>query len=421
MEGVQVVPAQEHGIDYQDISPAARHVLETLSDGGYEAYLVGGGVRDLMLGLHPKDFDVATNARPEQVRNLFDRCRIIGRRFRLAHVQMGRDRIEIATFRGGHRSRRGRAHVSVTAGGRIVRDNAYGTIDEDAVRRDFTVNALFYEPNEDVVLDFVGGVRDLKRCRLCMIGQPEVRYREDPVRLLRVVRFAAKLNFKISAEADRPISELASLLTEVSPARLFDEVIKIFHSGHGKAAFDLLRDKHLLAQLFPRTEMVLNQNHAPDLEFIRAALANTDTRMSQGLPVSPAFIYAVLMWPDVRMLLNQVDPGELNRRNAMGVCTRRALEHQARTISIPQRHALMIREIWVGQPHLEVGPSHHPERMIERRYFRAAYDFLGLRAKGDPSLQGAYKAWTREQERSGSASDSAPQGERRRRRRRRRR
>lgn len=414
----RVVQADEHGIVPSEVPGSARNVVETLVEGGYDAYIVGGGVRDLMLGLHPKDFDIATDARPEQVKNLFDRCRIIGRRFRLAHVWMGRDLIEVATFRGGHRSRSGRAHVSVTLGGRILRDNAYGTIDRDAERRDFTVNSLFYDPARNTVLDFVGGVEDLKQRRLCMIGKPAVRFREDPVRLLRAVRFAAKLDFRMDPAMEQLVPELADLLDAISPARLFDEGIKLLHSGAAERTFGLLRDNGLLHRLFPRTEAALERDDPEDLNFICRALANTDERVRTGMPVSPAFAYAVLMWPYVRQLLDELEPGEFNPHDALAICADRALEHQARTISIPFRHAQMIREIWIRQPQLEAGPRSHPERVMSRGAFRAAYDFLGLRAPGDERLQGPHQAWTQAQEKYEGGADAAPRRRRRRRRRR---
>ena len=414
---LRVVKADEHGIDPSEVSASARQVVEILVEGGYEAYLVGGGVRDLMLGLHPKDFDIATNARPEQVKNLFDRCRIVGRRFRLAHVWVSRDRIEVATFRGGHRSRSGRAHVSVTLGGRILRDNAYGTIDRDAKRRDFTVNSLFYDPIHDTVLDFVGGVEDLKSRRLRMIGKPALRFREDPVRLLRAVRFAAKLDFELDPAIEQLIPELAELLDAVSPARLFDEGVKLMHSGAAARTFDLLCEKELLGQLFPRTEMALARDHLEDREFIRLALENTDERVRTDQSVSPAFAYAVLMWPYVRQLLDELEPGEFSPRDALAVCADRALEHQARTISIPFRHAQMIREIWTRQPQLEAGPRNHPERVMSRSAFRATYDFLGLRAMTDERLRKAHQAWTQAQERYVQGPPDAPRRRRRRRRR----
>ena len=413
----QVLEAAEHGIDPSEVSSAARHVVETLVEGGYEAYIVGGGVRDLILGLHPKDFDIATDARPEQVKNLFKRCRIIGRRFRLAHVWVGRDLIEVATFRGGHRSRSGRAQVSVTLGGRILRDNAYGTIDHDAERRDFTINSLFYDPIQNTVRDFVGGMEDLRHGRLRMIGKPAARFREDPVRLLRAVRFAAKLKFQIDPAMAQLIPELADLLDAISPARLFDEGIKLLHSGAAERTFELLREKKLLGQLFPRTEAALERDHPEDVEFIRLALANTDERVRKGSTVSPAFAYAVMMWPYVRQLLDELEPGEFSPRDALAVCAERALEHQVRTISIPFRHAQTIREIWTRQPQLEAGPRGHPERVISRGTFRAAYDFLGLRAARDEQLRGAYDAWTQAQEGHAPDSDDAPRRRRRRRRR----
>ena len=420
-DNLRIVAAHEHGIDLSDVSPSAQSVVETLVKGGYEAYIVGGGVRDLMLDLHPKDFDIATDAHPEQVRKLFDHCCIIGRRFRLVHVWTGRsraerDRIEVATFRGGHRSRSGRAHVSMTLGGRILRDNAYGTIDQDAERRDFTVNALFYDPVRNVVLDFVGGVGDLKHRYLHMIGKPVVRFREDPVRLLRAVRFAAKLDFQMDPAMEQLIPELAELLGAISPARLFDESVKLLHSGGAERTFDMLRQKKLLSQLFPRTEAALERARPGDMDFIRRALANTDKRVREGLPVSASFAYAVVMWPYVRQLLNELDPGEFSPRDALTICAKRALEHQTRTTSIPMRHAQAIREIWIQQPQLEAGPHSHPERVMSRNFFRATYDFLGLRASQDAHLKKSFEEWTQAQEKYSPGSGGAPRRRRRRRR-----
>ena len=391
----RVLEAAQHGIDPAQVSRSARTVLKTLHEGGYAAYIVGGGARDLMLGLRPKDFDVATDARPEQVRDLFERCRIIGRRFRLAHVWAGRHRIEVATFRGGHRSRQGRAHLARTVGGRILRDNAYGTIDQDAERRDFTINSLFYDPARNVVLDFVGGANDLQAGLLRMVGKPAVRFREDPVRLLRAVRFAAKLDFRMEPAMERLIPELAALLGSIAPARMFEEVAKLLHSGAAERTFGMLREKALLEQLFPRTAEVLEQAHPEGAAFVRQALADTDARVSQALPVSPAFAYAVMMWPHVCHLLDELPQDEFAADEALAVCADRALQHQERTISIPYRHARMIREIWARQPQLEQGPRSHPERVIGRAGFRAAYDFLGLRAKVDGRLEAVHRDWTR--------------------------
>ena len=395
---LQMAGPERHRIDPAAVGRAARQAVRTLRAGGYEGYVVGGAVRDLMLGLHPKDFDIATDARPEQVRNLFPRSRIIGRRFRLAHVRVGREVLEVATFRGGHRSRAGRAAVAVSLGGRILRDNAYGSIDQDAERRDFTVNALFYDPEEETVLDFVGGVPDVERRLLRMIGRPVTRYREDPVRLLRAVRFAAKLGFALDPAAERPIPELARLLETVSPARLFDEVVKLLHGGAACGAFGLLREKGLFAQLFPRAAEALAGERAEELAFVERALENTDARVRRDLPVSPGFAYAVLMWPHVRQLLDETDPGDFRPSEAMAVCADRALELQGRAISIPKHHAHMIREIWVLQPRLAAGPGRNPGRTTMRPYFRAGYDFLGLRAALEPELEAAYEAWTRAQE-----------------------
>ncbi len=395
---VQIFEATHHGIDVRQVSKAARKVVKTLHEGGYDAYIVGGGVRDLMLGLQPKDFDVATDARPEQVRELFDRCRIIGRRFRLVHVWVDRDRIEVATFRGGEHTRAGREQLAVTVSGRILRDNAYGTIEHDAERRDFTVNSLFYDPTRDVLLDFVGGMEDLEQRQLRMIGKPVVRFREDPVRLLRAVRLAAKLDFAMDPEMEHLIPEMTTLLESVSPSRMFMEVAKLLHNGAAWRTFQSLCEKNLLEPLFPRTAQVLEQQHPEDLQFIEAALKNTDERVHRDLPVSPAFAYAVMLWPHVRALSNELSMNDFSPREALEICGERALQYQARAISIPFRHAQAIRQIWMRQPQLEKGPHHHPERVMAHAGFRAAYDFLGLRAQATPALEKAHREWTKIQE-----------------------
>ncbi len=414
---LRVLGPHEHNLHSAQVSTAALTVVRTLHEGGYDAYIVGGGVRDMMLGLNPKDFDIATDARPEQVRDLFDRCRIIGRRFRLAHVFIGRERIEVATFRGGHRSRAGREHVATTLGGRILRDNAYGPIDRDAERRDFTINALFYDPRDNALLDFVDGIKDLRARQLRMLGKPVIRFREDPVRLLRVVRFAAKLEFEIDPAMDACIAKSAYLLEAISPARMFDEGVKLLHCGAAEVALDMLREKKLLVRLFPHTDWILEDEKQPEhLNFLRRALHNTDVRAREGKPLSPAFAYAVMLWPEVCERMKEDKQSKMNRPEALTVCGDRVLKRQMSTTRIPYRHAQMIREIWHRQAQLETGPRKHPARVISQGYFRAAYDFLGLRAGKKDALAEAFQAWTKIQEQYQPVCSDKPPRRRRRRR-----
>ncbi|HET7922506.1 MAG TPA: polynucleotide adenylyltransferase PcnB, partial [Gammaproteobacteria bacterium] len=293
-----LIPRAEHAISRANISESALKVLYRLKQAGHEPYLVGGGVRDLLLGREPKDFDVATDASPEQVQALFRNCRLIGRRFRLAHVHFGRDIVEVATFRAAHEERHALAQ---TENGRILRDNVYGTLEQDAFRRDFTVNALYYDIRDFSIVDYVDGMADLRAGQLRLIGDPDQRYREDPVRMLRAARFAAKLGFRLHADTERPIAALAPLLADIPPARLFEEILKLFLYGFGAQAFEVLRRLGLFAPLFPRTEAALRleEEGFPHV-FISRALASTDARVAQARPVTPAFLFAALLWEPVR-------------------------------------------------------------------------------------------------------------------------
>jgi poly(A) polymerase len=294
----QEIPRDQHNVSRSFISEPAKKVLSRLNNAGYEAYLVGGGVRDILLGGKPKDFDIATNATPEEVHDLFRNSRLIGRRFRIVHVLFGREVIEVTTFRGNAAEaqeddddddRRTSEH------GLLLRDNVYGNLEEDALRRDFTVNALYYCIRDFTVVDFANGIEDLENRQMRLIGDPETRYREDPVRMLRAVRFAAKLGFDIEPDTEAPIRELAPLLTHIPPARLFEEVLKLFSAGFGEATYDLLSEYNLLAPLFPETVQAIN-NGEPD-ELIRKALRNTDARIAQGKSVTPYFLFAAMLWP----------------------------------------------------------------------------------------------------------------------------
>ncbi len=299
----------EHGISREDVSPNALKVMYRLNGAGFESYLVGGCVRDILMGHEPKDFDVVTNATPEQIKGLFRNCRLIGRRFRLAHIVFGREIIEVATFRGHHsepdsndeaagdgKAAKAKVTAKQDAHGQLVRDNVFGTIEEDAERRDFTFNAMYYSVADFTVKDFAGGLEAIEKREVRLIGDPEVRYREDPVRMLRAVRFAAKLSMSIHPDTATPIKKLASLLTNIPPARLFEETLKLFLSGKGEATFLMLREYGLIAPLFPQIEPFLADESCREMQFILKVLRNTDDRINNDQRVTPAFLYAALLW-----------------------------------------------------------------------------------------------------------------------------
>lgn len=363
-------------------------MLYRLRDAGYDAHLVGGGVRDLLLGLEPKDFDVATDARPEEVKAVFRNCRLIGRRFRLAHVHFGREIIEVATYRGIREISDEGEHE--TANGMILSDNVYGTLEEDALRRDFTVNALYYNIADFSVIDYADGMQDLQDGRLRLLGDPETRLREDPVRMLRAARFAAKLGFLIDEDTARLMPQLADLLLDVPPARLFEEVLKLFLAGTAVQCFERLRQYDLFRILFPDTDACLaHEEHDFPLTLVTHGLENTDRRVAEGLPVTPAFLFAVLLWEPVRRLAEEgVAQGE-----ALGPAIQQAasevLQRQAQRIAIPKRFSVPMREIWALQSRFPFTRGKRPRRLLAHPRFRAGYDFLLLRAasgEADPAL-----------------------------------
>lgn len=402
-----VIPRSEHAITRANISPNALKVLYRLKDAGYQACLVGGGVRDLLLGREPKDFDVATDAHPEQIRQLFRNCRLIGRRFRLAHVVYGREVIEVATFRGhqsdGEEAATGHA---LSDEGRILRDNIYGTLEEDAIRRDFTVNALYYDIADFSVRDFTGGMEDLKAGVLRLIGDPEARYREDPVRMLRAVRFAAKLGFRLEAATAAPIPELADLLLDISSARIYEEVLKLFMAGEAVATYELLRQYGLFAHLFPKTEAALTHevNGYPQI-LVSRALENTDRRIDEGKPVTPAFMFAALLWPPVRQRWQAIahEQGDLAALYEAGGWI---VGEQAGHTAIPKRFSLPMREIWSLQPRFEQISGRRPLRLVTHPRFRAAYDFLLLRSEAGEVDQELCDWWTNFQAESPDAREA---------------
>ncbi|PVV12142.1 MAG: poly(A) polymerase [gamma proteobacterium symbiont of Ctena orbiculata] len=416
-----VIARDGHTISRANISRNAIRVLTRLNSTGHEAYLVGGGVRDLLLGREPKDFDVATSALPEEVKSVFRNCRLIGRRFRLAHVYFGREIIEVATFRSNKQAaEEGERHVE---NGMILRDNVYGTLEEDAQRRDFTINALYYNVSDFTVIDFADGMSDLRNGVIRLLGNVESRFREDPVRLLRAVRFAAKLGFIIDPETESPMQRLAPLLSEVPSARLYEEVLKLFLGGSALETFEKLRHYGLFGQLFPATEEALShEDHDFPITFVNRGLANTDARLQQDKSVTPAFLFAVLLWEPVRLgyealLEQQAQPIEALQTSAGDV-----LSEQTRHISIPKRFSYPMRDIWQLQPRFEQRQGKKPYRLLTHPRFRAAYDFLLLRAEAGEVETELAKWWTEFQQANSQQKQSmTDQGRRGRGRRRKRR
>jgi poly(A) polymerase len=445
-----VIPRSEHSISRAAISPNALKVLYRLKEAGYQGFLVGGAVRDLLLGIRPKDFDVATNAQPEDVRHLFRNCRLIGRRFRLAHVHFGNEIIEVATFRataaperedaedtdtdaeGGDSGDLGEAgrdddadgqsdvprdeagdingnvatpaeysppsdseHRAFDQTGRILRDNIYGTIEEDVWRRDFAANGLYYSIEDFSIWDFVDGVRDIKERRLTMIGDPETRYREDPVRMLRAVRFAAKLGFSIEEKTEKPIRELAYLLDGVPPARLFDEVLKLFLSGYGAKSFELLQQYGLFQHLFPQSAAAMAlPPYAYAREMLERGLVNTDERIAADKPVTPTFLFAVLLWGALLRELNERQAGPAPDMAVLMQACDAVLRNQQSRVAIPRRFGVPMRELLMLQPRFNRRSGVKSLSLMQHPRFRAAFDFLLLRASvgvADPELA---KWWT---------------------------
>lgn len=402
---LNVIQRKHHCVSRNTLSEAAIKVLYKLSKAGYRACLVGGGVRDILLGKHPKDFDIATDATPDQVNNLFRSCRLIGRRFRLAHIRYGREIIEVATFR----SLNDNDSTQLNNEGRIVRDNTFGDIEEDALRRDFTVNALYYDIKDFSVLDYAQGMQDLENKVMRLIGDPETRYKEDPVRMLRAVRFAAKLGFIIEENAARKIHELGHLLKDIPPARLFDELLKLFHSGHAERSFELLRHYDLLQYLLPITDQYLKNN--PDekmLDFFDRVLFNTDKRINSGLKASPAFIFAVFLWPSVLKLSKQMEMPELKGFPALQAAASEIFVEQSRTTSIPRRFSQVSKDIWFLQGRFNRTKGKQPERLFAHPSFRAAYDFLCLASQVSLATTQTCHWWTEYQKHNQAPERARP-------------
>ena len=393
----EVLNSSQHSLQRSQFSRYAVNIVERLQNAGYQAYLVGGCVRDMMLNITPKDFDVATSATPEQVRAEFRNARIIGRRFKLVHIHFGREIIEVATFRDNHPQddeEEDSNQSSRNESGRILRDNVYGTLEEDAQRRDFTINALYYDPVSERVLDYANGVHDIRNRLIRLIGDPEQRYKEDPVRMLRAVRFAAKLDFGIEKHSAQPIRALAPMLRDIPSARLFEEVLKLFLSGHAAPTFEMLVDLELFEPLFPASSKALEYNPTYTHTLISNALINTDLRIKQNKPVTPAFLFAALLWPALPAKVLRAQERGMPPIAAMQEAAHELIIEQCQRIAIPKRFTLPIREIWDMQERLPRRSGKRADLLLDNSRFRAGYDFLLLRETAGEQTDGLGQWWT---------------------------
>ena len=409
---LKVIPRDQHCISRKNISQSALKVMARLRDHDHEAYLVGGAVRDLLLGGHPKDFDIATDATPEQVHALFRNSRIIGRRFRIVHVRFGREVIEVTTFRGHHGDDDEDAHPPQSARrserGLLLRDNVFGTLEEDAVRRDLTVNALYYSSETFEVFDQVGGLEDLQRREIRVIGDAAQRYREDPVRMLRTLRFAAKLDFEVEPGSAQPIRDLRPLLAEIPAARLFDEFCKLFLSGYARPVLHLLRRFGLFAVLFPDSAQLADRDPF-SARLMDVAMGNTDARIAVDKPVTPAFILAAILWPAVQDRVRQLEARGDTPGEALHSAGQEVIAATVSRVAIPRRFSMPMREIWELQRRLDKPQGRRAAALLSHKRFRAAYDFLLLREQAGEDTGGLGATWTRMQEEHGPVEvDNTP-------------
>ncbi|WP_230479542.1 polynucleotide adenylyltransferase PcnB [Izhakiella capsodis] len=392
-----VIPRDRHNISRKDISENALKVLYRLNKAGFEAYLVGGGVRDLLLNKKPKDFDVTTNATPEEMRKLFRNCRLVGRRFRLAHVMFGPETIEVATFRGHHTSEQESVSSQRGQNGMLLRDNIFGSIEDDAQRRDLTINSLYYSVADFTVRDYVGGLQDLQQGVIRMIGDPEMRYREDPVRMLRVIRFAAKLDMRIAPETAEPLPRLATLLNDVPPARLFEETLKLLQAGHGHATYLKLREYQLFQPLFPLLNRLFTAEGNTSMErMLVQVLKNTDTRIHNAMRVNPAFLFSAMFWYPVMETAQRISQeGGLAWFDAFALATNDVLDEACRALTIPKRLTTLMRDIWQLQLRMSRRQGKRAWKLMEHPKFRAAYDLLALRAgvEGNTEMKRLAEWW----------------------------
>tara|TARA_B100001250_G_scaffold28562_1_gene23407 strand:- start:836 stop:2188 length:1353 start_codon:yes stop_codon:yes gene_type:complete len=404
-EKADVITRDKHSVSRKDIAPNALKVLYRLTSANFHAYIVGGGVRDLLLGNKPKDFDIATNATPEDIKKLFRNARVIGRRFKIVHIKFGREIIEVTTFRANHSHKHqvldGSSRKQIkgldsahSESGMILRDNVYGNIDEDAIRRDFTVNALYYTTNGFRVLDFCSGLKDIESRQIRMIGNPIERYKEDPVRMLRAIRLSAKLGFSIEEDTKKPIDELSYLLDSISSARLFDETLKLMTGGHASITFELLQKFQLGNYLFAPTIEALKESDTHAANLVDLALKNTDERLANGKSVTPAFLFASLLWPVLRLNIAKNKNLGLPPRTSFQQAAKLALKEQLDYTAIPKRFTIAAQEIWELQDRLRIRTKRNIEKIFNHSRFRAAYDFLLLREQSGEELQDLGQWWT---------------------------
>ncbi len=393
-----IIPRNQHHLSKTEISANALTVLNRLNGAGFDAYLVGGSVRDLLLRKNPKDFDVSTNATPNQIKKLFKNARIIGRRFKLVHILYHREIIEVATFRGSE-TKNNHTEQRTNAEGMLVRDNVYGNLEEDAWRRDFTINSLYYDVRDSAIIDYTGGFKDITQKQIRMIGDPVIRYQEDPVRILRAIRFSAKLNFAIEPETAKPIEASKHLLGNVAGSRLFDEITKLYQCGAAESVQAQLSQYKIFETFFPEPHALLTSKH-PVNALLTLALESTDTRIKNGKPVIPSFLFAALLWFPFLHRKEKLEAkavsedNELDALAALEQSMGQVLREQCKIITIPKRHTQVIREIWLFQYRLQKRNSKRAQDLLEHPRFRAAYDFLGLRAlAGDESMELA-EWWT---------------------------
>jgi len=397
-QGNLVISGHDHSLSKKQLCKHALNVVQTLQRNNYQAYVVGGCVRDLLLGLNPKDFDVATDAKPQEVKKLFRRSRIVGRRFQIVHVQFGREIIEVTTFRSNTNVKN--THLQQAASGLLTRDNMFGTMEEDASRRDLTINALYYDPTKNTLHDFSGGLEDLKDRTIRIIGDPSTRYKEDPVRLLRVARFAAKLDFHVENKTLKPIAKMAEGLNHVSAPRMFDETLKLFMGGQGLAVFNLLTEFNILQQLLPQTHRLIEQGYPYANKLLAQAMTNTDLRISSKKRVTPAFIYAALLWPPVHKYSLEYQQQGHSANVALNKAANDVIGHQISITAIPKRFTTAMREIWSLQLMLPKRAGNRAKRLSEHPRFRAAYDFVLLREQSGEDLNGLGDWWTTYQDAS---------------------
>jgi poly(A) polymerase len=391
-----VMTSNEHSLNPSDICKNAREIVRVLQNKNFEAYVVGGCVRDLLLGLKPKDFDIATNATPQQVKRLFRRSRIIGRRFQIVHVQFGRDIIEVTTFRSNDTEQ---THlVQQTESGLLTRDNKFGSLVDDARRRDLTINALYYDTEKNYLHDYCDGLADLESRTIRVIGTASTRYSEDPVRMLRVARFAGKLGFDIDPKSSKPLLKLGNKLRHVSSPRMFDETLKLFMSGYGLEVFNLLLEYKLFAHLLPQTNRLIEQGHPTALAMVKQALTNTDLRIQNKQRVTPAFIYAAMLWPVVQKTAQEFQNLGQPAAVAINQAANEVISNQIPITAIPKRFTLAMREIWAMQLTLTKRGGNRAKRLMEQPRFRAAYDFVLLREQTGEQLDGLGDWWTKYQD-----------------------